>query len=118
MDNQDSSSALTLTDTDTPADASLPSTTDTPQGADASTRVNSAARKRPTSPTPPVAPERVGQNYRLTQTHDWGIRYAALMLETQDGQRRTQQDLVDQAVRELLERLKKKGMTFPDHLAI
>ncbi|WP_262894930.1 hypothetical protein [Hymenobacter guriensis] len=35
------------------------------------------------------------------------------MLEQQDGTRRSQQDLVDQAVTELLLRLKKKGMDFP-----
>ncbi|WP_257873511.1 hypothetical protein [Hymenobacter sp. J193] len=40
------------------------------------------------------------------------------MLETQDGQRRSQQDLVDQAVRELLERMKKKGIIFPDQVVI
>lgn len=116
MDTPDSaaSSAHALPD----ASASPDTHAEAPASADASARSNPGSRKKPSPSPAPVGNDRVGQSYRLTQNHDWGIRYAALMLETQDGQRRSQQDLVDQAVRELLERLKKKGMTFPDHLAL
>ncbi|SNR89658.1 hypothetical protein [Hymenobacter mucosus] len=120
MDSQDSSAnpSLELTGADTDASTSATPSADNSDAAESSARSASSPKRKAAAPTAPAASDRVGQSYRLTQKQDWGIRYAALMLETQDGQRRTQQDLVDQAVWELLERLKKKGMSFPDTLAL
>lgn len=75
----------------------------------------SSGKKKSNTPAPPVT-ERVGQAYRLTQSLDWGVRFACLMLEQEDGQRRTGQDFVDEAIRAQLDRLRKKGMAFPDKL--
>lgn len=109
----DQNTSLTHADAGTPA--STLATGDT--SSDSATSTRSAGSKRKSATGPAAAPtERVGQPYRLTQNSDWGIRYAALMLEQQDGQRRTQQDLVDMAVTELLQRLKKKGMDFPSSI--
>lgn len=93
--------------------AASPSISSAP-GNDGSSRPPSASKKRASAPAAPAPVDRVGNSYRLTQADDWGIRFAALMLERQDGHRRSQQDLVDTAVREFLERLRKKGIQLPD----
>ncbi|TGE22738.1 hypothetical protein [Hymenobacter metallicola] len=100
------------------AEASAESTPTSSTATAAPARSGSSAtsgKKKNNTPTPPVT-ERVGQAYRLTQSLDWGVRFACLMLEQEDGQRRTGQDFVDEAIRAQLDRLRKKGMAFPDKL--
>ncbi|MCB2380478.1 hypothetical protein LGH70_22990 [Hymenobacter sp. BT635] len=87
-----------------------------PTSAPARTSTTATTGKKKNSPPTPTTVERVGQPYRLTQPLDWGVRFACLMLEQEDGTRRTQQDFVDEAVRAHLDRLRKKGMAFPDKM--